>query len=62
MGMVRIQIRFRGLGLVIHVYFVIVCEEVPTLRSMKYMVQKKLDISVLGKYLSHGSKRQSLSM
>lgn len=61
-GATIIEVPFRDLGIVIDVRFLIISSDVPTLLSMRDMVDNKLDTSVQERTISLGSKKQSLSM
>lgn len=60
LGEAMIQIPFCALHLIIDVVFAIVEEDIPSLLSNKDMLDNGLDISLQGKYLYIGSRRQPL--
>lgn len=61
-GEAMIQIPFGDLGLVIDVTFTILEEDVPSLLSNRDMIDNGLDLSLQGRYLYKGSRKQPLAL
>ena len=61
-GEVTIQIPFQKLGLIIDVDFAVLKGECPSLLSNKDMLQNNLDISLQGRYIHVGDRRQPLAL
>lgn len=61
-GVVRLQIPFADLDMIIDVYFLVLNGDVPTLMSGKHTISRGLDISLIIRYVSHGNRKQALTL
>lgn len=48
------------MDLIIYVYFIVLNEDIPILMSVKYMITGGLEISLIGRYVSPGKRKQAL--
>lgn len=60
-GRVVIQVPFKYLDVVIYVPFFVVKKDIPTVQSMKDMVEKELDVSIKGQYVSLSERRHQIA-
>lgn len=61
-GTERIQIPFDKLRIIIDVDFLILQEDVPSLLSMRDMIENQLDISIQSLHITLAGRKQSLAM
>ena len=59
-GEARVQIPFKDLGIIIDVKFLILKDKIPSLLSMKDMLDNGLDLSIQGRYITLGNRKQDL--
>lgn len=61
LGLVKLQIPFAGLHLVLDVDFLVIDKEIPTMMCLRDMYENDLDISIQEKYVSYGELRYPLN-